>query len=77
MNRRAELKELYEAVVNGAPVYHTAEWGMATLEATLAVIESAKTGKLIDLKHQIPVHSDYSNAKIFDQDPLDAGVITE
>ena len=50
---------------------------MATLEATLAVIESAKTGKLIDLKHQIPVHSDYSNAKIFDQDPLDAGVITE
>jgi predicted dehydrogenase len=75
MNRRAELKELYEAVVDGSPVYHTPEWGMATLEATLAVIESSKTGKLVDLKHQVAVHPHYSDARIFDQSPIDAGVL--
>ncbi|MYB83323.1 MAG: Gfo/Idh/MocA family oxidoreductase [Chloroflexi bacterium] len=75
MNRRAELKELYDAVVNGAPVYHTPEWGMATLEATLAVIESGKTGKMIELQHQVPVHPQYANAKIFDQLPSEAGVL--
>ena len=75
MNRRAELKELYEAVVEGAPVYHTPEWGLATLEATLAVIESGKTGQLVELKHQVPVHPEYANAKIFDQLPAEAGVL--
>ena len=75
MNRRAELQELYDAVVHGAPVYHTPEWGMATLEATLGVIESAKTGKLIDMHHQVPVSADYGDAKIFDLPPAEAGVL--
>ena len=74
MNRRAELQELYDAVVHGAPVYHTGEWGMATLEATLAVIESSRTGKLVELKHQVPPVPDYGDAKIFDVPPGDAGV---
>ena len=73
MNRRAELQELYEAVVNGAPVYHTPEWGMATLEVTLAITESSDTGKLIDMKHQVPVAPNYGDAKIFDQPPALAG----
>ncbi len=75
MNRRAEIQEMYDAVVNGAPVYHTGEWGMATLEATLAVIESGKTGKLIDLKHQVPPAPDYGDAKIFGVPPSEAGVL--
>ena len=74
MNRRAELQELYDAVVHGAPVYHTGEWGMATLEATLAVAESARTGKLVELEHQVPPVPDYGDAKIFGVPPGDAGV---
>ena len=74
MNRRAELQELYDAVVHGAPVYHTGEWGLATLEATLAITESSKTGKLIELKHQVPPVPDYGDAKIFDLPPDQAGV---
>jgi len=73
MNRRAELQELYDAVVNGHPVYHTGEWGMATLEATLAITESSKTGKLIELKHQVEPVPDYGDAKIFGIPPAQAG----
>lgn len=75
MNRRAELQELYDAVVHGAPVYHTGEWGMATLEATLAIIESSKTGKTIELQHQVAPVPDYGDAKIFDVAPSQAGTI--
>jgi phthalate 4,5-cis-dihydrodiol dehydrogenase len=73
MNRRAELQELYDAAVNGHPVYHTGEWGMATLEATLAITESSKTGKLVELKHQVPPVPDYSDARIFGIPPSEAG----
>ena len=77
MNRRAEMQELYDAVVNGAPVYHTPEWGMATLEATLAIIESSKTGKLVELKHQVPVHPRYGDAKIFGVSASEAGTLVQ
>ena len=62
--RRGELVELYEAVRGDAPIYHTGEWGMATLEVCLAIIESAKQRKEIMLQHQVPVHPDYDQAKI-------------
>ena len=77
MNRRAELQELYDAVVNGHPVYHSGEWGMATLEATLAIVESSNTGKLIELKHQVAPVPDYGDAKIFDLPPAQAGTTLE
>jgi len=77
MNRRAELQELYDAVVNGHPVYHTGEWGMATLEATLAITESSNTGKLVELKHQVPPIPDYGDAKIFDLPPARAGTLLD
>ena len=75
MNRRAELQELYDAVVHGAPVYHTPDWGIATLEVTLGIIESAKTGKAMDMQHQVPVAPNYGDAKIFDLPPSQAGII--
>jgi hypothetical protein len=51
-------------VVNGAPIFHTGEWGMATLEAVLAIRESAKLRKEVHLHHQVPVHPDYDKAKV-------------
>ena len=33
---------------------------------------SAKTGAMVDLHRQVPVHPEYGNAKIFDQFPSEA-----
>jgi phthalate 4,5-cis-dihydrodiol dehydrogenase len=51
---RAEVvDELYAAVrLNMAPL-HSGEWGMATLEVCLAILESAASGREIALEHQI------------------------
>jgi phthalate 4,5-cis-dihydrodiol dehydrogenase len=57
--RRAELEELYDAVVNGKPVWHDGRWGMATLEVCLAIMESARQRKEIMLHHQVPVAAGY------------------
>ena len=37
------------------PVTHTGRWGLANLEVCTAAIESSRTGKEIELKHQIAV----------------------
>ena len=50
--RAGVIDELYEAVVNGKAPLHDAAWGVATTEACLALLESAKTGKEVPLKHQ-------------------------
>jgi len=50
--RSGVIDELYDAVVNGKAPLHDAAWGLATTEACLAILESAKTGKEIPLKHQ-------------------------
>ncbi|HEY2202066.1 MAG TPA: hypothetical protein VGH56_09260, partial [Solirubrobacteraceae bacterium] len=57
--RRAELEELYNAVVGGQPVWHDGRWGMATLEVCLAIMQSARERKEIMLQHQIPVPNGY------------------
>lgn len=59
VQRRAELEELYDAVVHGKPLWHDGRWGLATLEVCLAIIESGKQRKEIMLRHQVPVHADY------------------
>jgi len=46
------INELYEAVVNGRRPLHDAAWGLATTEACLAILASAKSGKEVSLKHQ-------------------------
>ncbi len=57
--RRAELEEFYAAVIQGKPMFHTGQWGMGTLEVSLAINESAKTRKEIMLTHQMAVPDDY------------------
>jgi phthalate 4,5-cis-dihydrodiol dehydrogenase len=59
VQRRAELQELYDAVVLGKPLWHDGRWGMATLEVCLAIMESARERREIRLQHQVPVHADY------------------
>jgi phthalate 4,5-cis-dihydrodiol dehydrogenase len=57
--RRAELEELYDAVMLGKPVWHDGRWGMATLEVCLGLMESARERKEIMLRHQVPVQAGY------------------
>ena len=57
--RRAELEELYDAVVGGKPVWHDGRWGMATLEVCLAIMQSARERAEVRLQHQVPVPAGY------------------
>jgi phthalate 4,5-cis-dihydrodiol dehydrogenase len=57
--RRGELEEFYEGVVNGKRLYHDGVWGMGTLEVCLAIMQSAKERREIQLTHQVPVPEDY------------------
>jgi phthalate 4,5-cis-dihydrodiol dehydrogenase len=53
---RAEVvDELYRAVVADEPPVHSGEWGMATLEVCLAILQSARDGREIALAYQIAV----------------------
>ena len=58
-SRQEELVELYNAVVLGKPVFHSGQWGMATLEVALAIVESARTRKEIRLTHQVEMDEAY------------------
>jgi phthalate 4,5-cis-dihydrodiol dehydrogenase len=59
--RRAELEELYDAVILGKPLWHDGRWGMATLEVCLAIMESARERKEIRLNHQIALPDSYDS----------------
>lgn len=59
VQRRAELEELYDAVIHGKPLWHDGCWGMATLEVCLAILQSGRERREIMLHHQIPVQDDY------------------
>jgi phthalate 4,5-cis-dihydrodiol dehydrogenase len=59
VGRRSELEELYNAVVLDHPVFHDGRWGMATLEVSLAIQQSARERREIMLSHQVPVPSGY------------------
>lgn len=52
--REAEVEELYEAVVQGRPVFHDGRWGQATLEVCLAMLESSAGNREVLLKRQVP-----------------------
>jgi phthalate 4,5-cis-dihydrodiol dehydrogenase len=48
----AEFEEMYRAVRHGRPILHDGRWGLATHEATLAILESARQRKEIALTQQ-------------------------
>ena len=51
---RAEVvDELHAAATSGTPPLHSGEWGLATLEICLAILESARTGQEVTLREQI------------------------
>ncbi len=58
-SRDAELRELFDAVRLGKPVYHSGRWGMATLEVAMAINESTKTHKDVMLTHQVEMDPSY------------------
>jgi phthalate 4,5-cis-dihydrodiol dehydrogenase len=53
------LEELHGAVVGGKRAYHTAEWGRATLEAVLAVMQSAAERREVMLTRQVEMPLEY------------------
>jgi len=61
VGRRVELMELYDSAVLGKPVYHDGRWGMATLEVCLALLESSREHREVQLTHQMPVPDDYDS----------------
>jgi hypothetical protein len=53
------LEELHGAVIGGKRAYHTAEWGRATLEAVLAVMQSAAERREVTLTRQVEMPLEY------------------
>lgn len=49
-----ELRELYRALTEGAPISHDGRWGMATLEVLVAIMQSGRERREITLTHQCP-----------------------
>jgi len=46
------IEELYRAIVSNEAPLHDGEWGMATLEVCLAILESSKLQREIELNRQ-------------------------
>src|SRR5690625_3786835 len=53
--RKEVVDELYEAIYHHQPLIHDAVWARATLEACLAVLQSAREGKEVSLHYQFPL----------------------
>lgn len=51
--RREVLDELIAAIHHNRRPVHTGEWGMATMEVCLAMLESARHGREVSLTHQV------------------------
>jgi phthalate 4,5-cis-dihydrodiol dehydrogenase len=52
--RSNEVKELRDAIA-GRPVFRDGRWGMATMEVVLAILQSGRERREIQLQHQVPV----------------------
>jgi phthalate 4,5-cis-dihydrodiol dehydrogenase len=53
--RVREMNEMYNAIIEDRDVFPSGEWGMATLEASIAIIESGRQRKEVYLSHQCAV----------------------
>ena len=54
-----EIEEFYDAVVNDRPLYHDGRWGLATMEAQMAILQSAEKRREIKLRHQVAMPAGY------------------
>jgi len=54
-----EIEELFGALEHGKPALHGGEWGMATLEVCLAIMQSGREHRDVTLKHQVSVPDGY------------------
>jgi phthalate 4,5-cis-dihydrodiol dehydrogenase len=55
--RTEVIDELHAAVAHGVPPLHSGDWGLATAEICLALLESARSGRDVTLKHQGPAQT--------------------
>jgi phthalate 4,5-cis-dihydrodiol dehydrogenase len=56
---RAEvIDELCDAIFNDRPTLHRGEWGMATMEVCLAMLQSSREGREMFLKYQVGTDSE-------------------
>jgi phthalate 4,5-cis-dihydrodiol dehydrogenase len=53
------LEEMHAAVVLGKPVFHSGEWGRATLEAVMGIITSTKERREVMLEKQVAMPAAY------------------
>ncbi len=53
--RDAVVSEVCDAVVGAGPAVHDGAWSLATLELTLAVLESGRTRREVYLERQVPL----------------------
>ena len=56
-NKDGVIDEFYDAVVNGTPPLHDGAWGTATMEATLALLRSAREHRPIALEETANAHA--------------------
>jgi phthalate 4,5-cis-dihydrodiol dehydrogenase len=54
LDRGIELQMLYEAVIHERRVFPDGLWGRASLEVALAILQSSRERREIDLYHQVP-----------------------
>jgi phthalate 4,5-cis-dihydrodiol dehydrogenase len=53
--RREVLDDMRVAIRSGNPPVHNGRWGKATVEVTLAILQSARDGREVVLEHQVAV----------------------
>ena len=51
--RQEVMDELWRAVVDGVEPVHNGEWSLATMEACLAILQSSREGREIELRNQV------------------------
>ena len=49
------MDELYDAVVYDKAPLHSGAWGLASLEAAIAIIDSAPTGRAVAMQRQVGI----------------------
>jgi phthalate 4,5-cis-dihydrodiol dehydrogenase len=52
---RPELEELYDELTTGKPALHSGRWGLATMEVSMAIMQSAQEHRDIKMEHQVSV----------------------